>query len=41
MANNRLQTLNRHLNESSNIVDFFIIGGGAIGLGIAYTIMQR
>ena len=40
MANNRLQVLNRHLTESTNI-DFLIIGGGAIGLGIAYTIMKR
>ena len=40
MANNRLQALNRHLTEA-NIVDILIVGGGAIGLGIAYTILQK
>jgi glycerol-3-phosphate dehydrogenase len=40
MTNNRLQSLNRHLNEG-NIVDILIIGGGAIGLGIAYSILQK
>ena len=40
-SKNRLHLLSNQLTAGEPILDILIIGGGAIGLGIAYTVMQK
>ncbi len=40
-SKNRLHLLNNHLTEVEPIFDILIIGGGAIGLGIAFAVMLK